>query len=229
MTPQRPTDIHNVVDLVEELVDAGTGQAHGSSCLPHAGHGAVDSQPVLRQAGDLPGGVDLNLRQERVDKCVKDFLFGGHARGLQSLTNPRLNLVDQNGNDSQDQVFLHAHVGDHRMHSMEHLQDGPHAFFAMRLQRADFSQRHRRVRIQRGVPHNAGHVLQAGGEPAKGFFPQTVTDHAAAPLAPDDLRNGGRIELTGGVRRFRGCSVAPRQWRCFHRSVRRACTRYPRE
>ena len=189
---QRPADGHDVVDLVEQLVDPGPGQPHGPRRLPDTGDGGGDSEPILRQAGDLLGGVGADLFQQGADEVVEDFARVGHARGLQGLADPLLHAVDPAGDDPHDEVFLDAHVGRQEVQAMKDFEDGADAFLAVGLHQPDFAQGVVGVELQGHVPNDAGHVLQTVGEAAQLFVAQSVLEHAGPPLAPEDLGDGGR-------------------------------------
>ena len=57
MPPQRPTDLEDVVDLVEQLVDPRPGKAHRPRCLADAADGPMDAQAAFGQLRDLRAGI----------------------------------------------------------------------------------------------------------------------------------------------------------------------------
>ena len=97
MAAGRPAHGHDVVDLVEQLVDAGAGQSHDAGRLANAGDRTGNSQPVLGQAGDLLCGVDADLLQQRTDEVLEDLRLAGDAGRLEHPADPLLDLIDQPG------------------------------------------------------------------------------------------------------------------------------------
>ena len=102
--------------------------------------GPGDAQPVLGQAGDLLGRVGADLLQQRADEVLEDLLVAGDAGRLQGPADPLLHLVDQAGDDADDQVLLGAHVGHEAVHAVEHLEDRADPLLAVGLHRRGFRQ-----------------------------------------------------------------------------------------
>ena len=108
---------------------------------------------------------------------------------------------------------LGAHAGHEGVDAVEDFEDGADALLAVRLHGADFGQRGPGVGLQRGVPDDARHVLQTGGEAAELLAAQAVLAPRSPATAPTPPRRSwpGRSRSSSasalgrpGLRRARG-------------------------
>ncbi len=102
--PRRPTDRHDLADLVEQLIHASASQAGLFGNLTHRYNRSAEPESLLGQIFQLCGRVDAELFQQRVGKSVKDLGIVREPLCLEGTLDPLLDRFDSLGVKSNNQV-----------------------------------------------------------------------------------------------------------------------------